>query len=165
ALDRITLKNVHDARQFAVRVADEHTHEFGLTESRWLQPPYSNRPELWEIDEPAATTSYLVSLEYKARVSIAELNRAYCDYVVNRRAALMCVALAAYRLDHQNYPAHLADLVPEYLKELPLDPYSSQPFVYQPVGLNLPLDCWMPGSETNRIEAHRPLFWSVGPAN
>jgi hypothetical protein len=45
-----------------------------------------------------------------------------------------------------------------------LDPYSNQPFQYQPHGLNLPLDTWGWGG-VGRIERHTPMFWSVGPTN
>jgi hypothetical protein len=125
-------------------------------------------PELWELEEPAAATSYLTSLEYKARVAISDLCSAYCDNQVCRRAALLQVGLALYRLDHKKYPPHLADLVPQYLTQLPLDPYSNRPFIYQPDGLDHPLQ-WRHSVEGvhqgERTEPHTPFFWSVGPGD
>lgn len=39
--------------------------------------------------------------------------------------------LAAYRADHAKYPTTLLDLVPEYVKEVPPDPFTGHPFVYR----------------------------------
>ncbi len=40
-------------------------------------------------------------------------------------------ALKAYQLDHKNYPENLAQLVPEYLPEIPPDPFSGQEPIYK----------------------------------
>jgi hypothetical protein len=45
------------------------------------------------------------------------------------------LALMAYRLDHGQYPEQLAELVPDYLKHLPIDPFGGEPFCYHPHGL------------------------------
>jgi hypothetical protein len=44
--------------------------------------------------------------------------------------------LAAYRADHDKYPAQLSDLTPDYLAEVPLDPFTAKPLIYrlQPKG-------------------------------
>jgi hypothetical protein len=48
-----------------------------------------------------------------------------------RRSALVAVAIERHRLDHNGaLPADLASLVPQYLKEVPLDPYDGQPIRY-----------------------------------
>jgi len=47
------------------------------------------------------------------------------------RVALLAVALTRYQLDHGQPPAQLADLVPKYLAELPLDPQKQAPFTYE----------------------------------
>jgi hypothetical protein len=131
----------------------------------WLRPDYGGLPDTWQIQNPPAVTSYLVSLEYKARVPISELSRAYCDNAVIRNATLIEIALVLYQIDHKKYPPQLADLVPDYLHELPLDTYARQPFQYLPSGLNLPLIYWTIAGGQERIEPHTPLFWSVGPGN
>jgi len=44
-------------------------------------------------------------------------------------------ALRAYRLEHHKYPSTLAELTPDYLQEIPEDPFSShQPLRYKTVG-------------------------------
>ena len=43
----------------------------------------------------------------------------------------LAAALAVYRAEHGTYPEKLADVVPEVLPTLPVDPYHAKPFVYQ----------------------------------
>jgi hypothetical protein len=48
-----------------------------------------------------------------------------------RRSALVAVAIERHRLDHNGaLPATLGSLVPQYLKEVPLDAYDGQPIRY-----------------------------------
>jgi hypothetical protein len=154
---------------------------------RWLRPVYATGlPQIWEITQPSTTTSYLATMEYKTRVPFAELLRAYCDMEVCRRAALLEIGLAMYRLDHHGYPPRLADLVPAYLDKMPLDPYSGQSFQYEPAGLDRPLQGrfqlengfhsetrtiavgdtqTIAVADTPTIAANTPLFWSVSTGN
>jgi hypothetical protein len=71
-----------------------------------------------------------------------------------------------FRLDHGFYPVRLSEIVPDYLDQLPLDPYSRQPFQYEPNGLDARLENWT-GFSTNfgYVEADTPFLWSVGPGN
>ena len=48
--------------------------------------------------------------------------------------AKLGIALQLYHAQHGNYPEKLNVLVPDYLDELPKDPFSNQPFVYQKKG-------------------------------
>jgi len=41
-------------------------------------------------------------------------------------------ALAAYRTDHESYPARLSDLVPKYVAEVPHDVFNAEPLHYEP---------------------------------
>ena len=50
--------------------------------------------------------------------------------VAARRAAILAVALSAYRGDHGQYPSSLDRLLEEYLDQLPLDPCNDQPWHY-----------------------------------
>ncbi len=49
-------------------------------------------------------------------------------------ATRLAFALRLYRLDHGDYPSSLNTLAPEYLKHVPLDPFSHQPFIYKREG-------------------------------
>jgi ABC-type transport system involved in multi-copper enzyme maturation permease subunit len=162
ALDLITLYNIRQAESFTNELMRNESSTRNLRQ--WLRPQngWNSLPENWQLAERRATTSYLLYFEYEVRVPIAEQYRAFCNNQVFRRATLLQIALARYRTEHDEYPRQLTELVPEYLAELPLDPYSGQPFGYEPDGLDLPLQ--RTGHVTNfeRIEPGRPLFWSVG---
>jgi hypothetical protein len=56
-------------------------------------------------------------------------------------------------------------LVPEYLEQLPLDPYSLQPFQYNPSGLDLPLTFRDFDGNNKEVRPDTPLLWSVGVGN
>lgn len=41
------------------------------------------------------------------------------------------LALKQYKSEHGEFPDHLEALTPEYIGELPMDPYSGQPYGYR----------------------------------
>jgi hypothetical protein len=43
--------------------------------------------------------------------------------------AIAC--LCAYRMEHGAYPESLAELVPDYMPEQPLDPWTGDPMIYR----------------------------------
>jgi hypothetical protein len=49
-----------------------------------------------------------------------------------RQGIDVAFALAAYRVDHGNYPEQLADLSPSYLEKIPLDRFTGKPLTYRP---------------------------------
>ncbi|MEX2141176.1 MAG: hypothetical protein WD894_18065 [Pirellulales bacterium] len=166
ALNAITRQNVSDADALEVNLPTLYASRLdSLFARRWLRPRYaSGWTEKWLIAQPAAATSYLARLEYQTRVPVHEFYRAYFNSQTYRRAALLRIALAMFRRDHGAYPTLLTELVPDYLDQVPLDPFSGQQFVYRAAGLELPLHRrnW---SNFERIEANTPLFWSVGAGN
>ena len=50
---------------------------------------------------------------------------------VEEAAAVISLALSAYKTEHGQYPAHLSDLVPEYLSALPISAVTSKPLLYR----------------------------------
>lgn len=50
---------------------------------------------------------------------------------VDRRGLRTLLALERYRLAHASYPTTLDDLVPEFLPEAPIDPWTGQPLCYR----------------------------------
>ena len=50
------------------------------------------------------------------------------------RLAQLALALAAFKADHQQYPATLAELSPAYLSTVPDDVFSAKPLNYSPSG-------------------------------
>lgn len=81
-----------------------------------------------------------------------------------RRATRLTIALVAWQLEHDSLPQSLQELKGEYFKNVPLDPYSGEPFVYFPDGINQRLSNWsfMTG-EGGRVTDNSPFFWSTGP--
>jgi hypothetical protein len=82
-----------------------------------------------------------------------------------RREVRLVLAIEASKLKNGHLPKTLAELVGPYLKDVPHDPYTGEPFRYFPEGLPLPL--WrrsFPDSASPevRLEAHKPFLWSAG---
>src|SRR5262249_22821425 len=50
---------------------------------------------------------------------------------IQLRCAIVMIALERYRMDHKTWPNSLADVVPQSLKELPIDPYSGKALRYR----------------------------------
>lgn len=51
--------------------------------------------------------------------------------VTKRRLTIVAAALALHRFEEGSYPDNLEQLVPEIIKELPIDLYSGRQFIYQ----------------------------------
>jgi hypothetical protein len=133
---------------------------------RWLRPIYSLHGwPSWELEAPAAATSYLMAMEYKIRSPVGQLFRASIDTELWRRATLLRIGLAMYRLEHGEYPLRLAELMPTYLHSIPIDPYMGQPFYYEPQGLDLPLKYFnfsIGSFDSESLPPDTPFFWSIG---
>jgi hypothetical protein len=77
-------------------------------------------------------------------------------------SARLAVALALYRLRERKPAATLKDLVPRYLPELPVDPYSGKAFGYRiSKGERLAIVGGEPGNWTAR--PGQGVIWSTGP--
>jgi len=68
----------------------------------------------------------------------------YFNAVAESRMTQLFVALRCYQLERGALPASLDTLAPEYLKTIPVDPFTGKPFGYEPTG-------------------KEPRIWSVGP--
>jgi hypothetical protein len=98
----------------------------------------------------------------------------------NRRATRLILAIEAYKLQHGRLPKTLDELVGPYLREIPHDPYTGEPFRYFAEGVPEPLQeslrCFpwrVPGSliepsaaeaqaRALEVEARKPFVWSAG---
>ncbi len=71
---------------------------------------------------------------FVSKVLLGSYSRA-CELSAMHIAGVRCarVALAAerFRLDRSHWPAELAELVPEYIDAIPLDPFDGQPLRYK----------------------------------
>jgi hypothetical protein len=112
---------------------------------------------------PLLTDFWLVNevLGIHAMVELAEFEE-------SKRATLVVLALAAYRLEHGQLPATLSDLVSQYLPKLPLDPYSGREFYYFPEGVPKPAseadaaDLVEALARWPEMAARKPGIWSPG---
>jgi len=69
-----------------------------------------------------------------ARMVLPSVHRAHLQYIhgATLHAALrQIVALQRYRLRHRRFPDELTQLVPDFLPQLPPDPYSGEAFKYR----------------------------------
>ncbi len=64
------------------------------------------------------------------QISYGGLSKKRCDESLAVSATELVVAARAYAQDHGSIPARLIDLVPSYLPEVPLDPYTGTPMQY-----------------------------------
>ncbi|HEV7226053.1 MAG TPA: hypothetical protein VGN42_25325, partial [Pirellulales bacterium] len=60
------------------------------------------------------------------------------------RLLIYDLAIRLYRDDHGRPPEQLGQLAPEYLRQLPLDPYTGRPPIYRPQGESYLLYCIEP---------------------
>jgi hypothetical protein len=166
ALQRITYANMAEGSLLSrFMYATEKRHYADEYLQRWV-PTESNPIEPWAEKQPDTVTSYLASLEYQTRVSVRAWFQRVLEAETYRRAALLQLALILYQREHGEYPAQLSELSPQYLQEIPTDPFTgnNQPFSYMPKGLDLPLTRY--GNHyAGEIAPHTPLLWSVGPTN
>jgi hypothetical protein len=52
-------------------------------------------------------------------------------YICSAQLLVADLAIRAYQRDHGEYPANLELLAPDYLSQVPLDPFSNKPFQYR----------------------------------
>lgn len=55
----------------------------------------------------------------------------YFEHLAQRRGLYILCGLEIYKAKHQKYPDKLADLAPEIIPDIPLDPFPEQPFIYK----------------------------------
>ncbi len=79
---------------------------------------------------------------------------------VQRNAAIVSMALSAWRIEHGTLPQTLEQLVGTYFDRLPLDPYTGEAFGYRREGFPTPIRFGQPYAQA--IPANWPLIWSAG---
>lgn len=108
--------------------------------------------EFDDLADLAKKTGYVSFIRNSVGVVLTEMCgpsdrsvvRGYWHQVADARMTRVFLALRCYHLEHGRMPASLDDLAPEYLEEVPVDPFAEQPFVYEP-------------------QADPPCILSVGP--
>jgi hypothetical protein len=77
----------------------------------------ADRERLRRLESNFESTNYAVELEER--------------YELGMTMSKIAHAVARYRLQTEKYPESIGDLVPDFLNEIPIDPLSEMPFVYQ----------------------------------
>jgi len=135
----------------------EKSQQLNSCWSFWRVPLIRTRSEL--------IADYIVCLLYPAVLSAQNsLDRANAQLTLLRIA----VALERYKAAHEKYPAVLDDLVPKYLEEIPLDPFTGRltlvykpeakdgkPFVLYSLGANGIDD----GGDTSKDDRKNDVVW------
>jgi hypothetical protein len=85
---------------------------------------YARNPFVWVITYP--------------QIVPAKLKAQQKDAAICSKLSLLSVELAlrCYQAEHGKPPEQLKELSPEFLKEIPLDPFNGKPLVYRPQGTN-----------------------------
>jgi serine/threonine protein kinase len=99
------------------------------------QPALLVQLEAQSKDAPLAGTPLMERILYpdpsRRESLVASFVYAATRHLGFVRSAATALAVERYRLVHKEWPNALAALVPEYLKELPLDPFDGQPLRYR----------------------------------
>jgi hypothetical protein len=119
---------------------------------------------LWYVEPPAGNqyaewlkTTPLLSRFFRPGGIGVQLGREYALEINVRRATHLLMALEAWRADHHGeLPERLDQLVGPYLEKLPLDPFTSRDYVYEPQRVEPP----------DRFRRNwpfaKPFIWSPG---
>lgn len=77
-----------------------------------------------------------------------------------RRALRLILAIKAWQIEHGELPKSLDQLVPAYFDRVPLDPWTGEPFGYEPAGFPIAFEFEQPARFTARLG--QPILWSAG---
>ena len=112
----------------------------GITEGKpvtrllwYIEPPADNQYAEW------LKTTPLLSRFFRPGGIGEQLGRGFASETNFRRATHLLMALEAWKADHHGeLPERLNQLVGPYLEKLPLDPFTSRDYVYEPHGVEPP---------------------------
>jgi hypothetical protein len=105
----------------------EPLHEVQRRELIWLDSVYGWRCRLVALIDPEEC---LHSHYFSPRIMM----RRFRIGDATRHLMIADLAIQAYDLQEQRYPDNLQQLVPAYLRRVPIDPFSDRPLRYQPTG-------------------------------
>ncbi len=105
-------------------------------EKSFRQPYWKARPKLVQWDAEISTLSAFYS---PATIGLAGMTGYAKQATIARTrafAARLGLALAAYKEQTGSYPDDLTALVPDFIDEIPLDPFTGNPFIYRTEGVS-----------------------------
>jgi tRNA A-37 threonylcarbamoyl transferase component Bud32 len=97
--------------------------------SRWVEiagRPLAEQQRLAAEWDDAQASSHNVLLPRASAITASHI-----QFQAELRSALAALAAERHRLAHGDWPRNLGDLVPQYLKQVPEDPYTGQPLRFR----------------------------------
>jgi ABC-type transport system involved in multi-copper enzyme maturation permease subunit len=117
----------------------------------YVKPPADNQYAEW------LKTTPLLSRFFRPGGIGEQLGREFASETNFRRATHLLMALEAWKADHHGeLPERLDQLVGPYLEKLPLDPFTSRDYVYEPRGVE------PPDRSRRNWPFAKPFIWSPG---
>ncbi|MBI4618362.1 MAG: hypothetical protein HY720_32490 [Planctomycetes bacterium] len=95
------------------------------------QPYWQSRPAEAKLEQEVQAAPQWYLMSRMIMPSLASARRAWTKHLAKRDGARLAVAIARYRLSHGSYPEKLEQLVPAFLPELPVDPFTGSPFAWR----------------------------------
>lgn len=134
-----------------------------LAEKPWWQ----TRAEEANLAQQVNATPQWYVMSRLIMPSLAGTRRSWTRHLAMRDGARLAVALARCRLAHGAYPEKLDELVPEFLPELPLDPFTGNPFAYRADGESARVYSLGPlgldnGGGTTAQDDEGTILWPLG---
>ncbi len=97
--------------------------------SRWVEiagRPLAEQQRLADEWDAAHASSHNGLLPRASSITASHI-----QFQADLRLALAALAAERHRLAHGDWPRNLGDLVPQYLKQVPADPYTGQPLRFR----------------------------------
>jgi hypothetical protein len=98
-----------------------------------------DRLEGWHPKLRSALARFGGKPVYNSSAEAAQIREARKTWDTQNLLLQTDLAIGEFRSDRGHLPASLSELVPEYLPELPIDPYSGAALAFQPVGTQFTL--------------------------
>jgi hypothetical protein len=94
-------------------------------------PTEQQKARFQQLKRPPRESSPFLVLNFLDSTKDWNLGSQFLSGLARPRCAAVALALERYRLDKHRWPETLADLVPEYLREVPADPFDGAPVRYR----------------------------------
>jgi hypothetical protein len=91
-------------------------------------PAASQQTELRQLQTQAGSATALAKLLIPAYTKFHQQSRLTH---ARMRCGIVALALDRYRLKHKEWPADLAKITPDFLAEVPIDPFTDEPLQYR----------------------------------
>jgi hypothetical protein len=122
--------------------------------AQWPKTREERRPSWWQFVQRFHATFEVAS-------RFAGIDQSGYEYQSQLNAAEVAVALRRFRLDRGKYPDALADLAPQYLAQVPIDPFTGHPPDYARKGAGFELRAHRARPITTGTTDERLFEWKI----